>query len=111
MTQINLRLTAYEKAQLRVNAASAGLSVSEYIRKTAVYGVAPSPVIVDMKELTRCNFELRKQGVNLNQLMRTLNTYGITALDPIAVAALLDRVNDAVDATTKIIRDVRAQFK
>lgn len=111
ITQLNLRLTLYEKNRLRINAASAGCSVSEYIRQTAVYAKAPSPIVVDMEELARCNFELRKQGVNLNQLMRVINTYGVGSVDPIAVGRLLQRVDAAVKDATEIIVGVRNQFK
>ena len=109
MTQINVRLTAYEHNRLRILAASAGLSMSEYIRQTAVYGKPPSPIEIDLDELV--HFELRKQGANLNQLMHFLNTYGGVAYDAEQVRRLLDRMLGTADEASVIIQKVRSQFK
>ena len=111
MTQINVRLTAYERNRLRILAANAGLSMSEYIRQTAIYSKPPSPVEIDLDELVRFNFELRKQGANLNQLMRFLNTYGGAAYNVELVRYLLDHMVDTADEAGEIIQRVRNQFK
>lgn len=111
MTQINVRLTAYERNRLRILAANAGLSMSEYVRQTAIYSKPPSPIEIDLDELVHFNFELRKQGANLNQLMRFLNTYGGAAYDAAQVHRLLDRMLDTADEANAIIQKVRNQFK
>lgn len=111
MTQINVRLTAYEHNRLRILAASAGMSMSEYIRQTAVYSKPPSPIEIDLDELVHFNFELRKQGANLNQLMHFLNTYGGVAYDAEQVRRLLDRMLGTADEASVIIQKVRSQFK
>ncbi len=110
-TQINLRLTVQEKNLLRMNAAHAGCTLSEYIRQTAVYSMPPSPIIVDMGELTRLHFELRKEGVNLNQLMRAINTYGAQEVDADAIARTIAKVDAALDETGEWIIGVRKQFE
>lgn len=109
--QIHILLTAAEKNLLRMNAAHAGCTLSEYIRQTAVYSTPPSPIIVDMGELTRLNFELRKEGVNLNQLMRAINTYGAQEVDADAIARTIAKVDAALDETGEWIIGVRKQFE
>lgn len=111
MTQINVRLTAYERNRLRILAASAGMSMSEYVRQTAIYSKPPSPIEIDLDELVHFNFELRKQGANLNQLMRFLNTYGGAAYDAAQVHRLLEQMLETADDASSIIKKVRNQFK
>ena len=110
-TQMHFLLTRYEKNRLRILAANAGLSVSEYIRQTAIYSKPPSPIEIDLDELVHFNFELRKQGANLNQLMRFLNTYGGAAYDAAQVHRLLESMLETADEANVIIQKVRNQFK
>ena len=109
--QIHILLTASEKNLLRLNAAHAGCTLSEYVRQTAVYSTPPSPIIVDMDELTRLHFELRKEGVNLNQLVRAINTYGAEEVDAEVIARTIARGDAALDEVGGWIIGVREQFK
>lgn len=109
--RFELRLTAYEKNRLRINAARAGLSIASYVRKTAVYGKEPSPVNIDLNELVRLNFELRKEGANLNQIARTLNTYGMAATDLSLLSAVMEKISLIADEAARIVVAVREQYR
>ena len=111
MTRVDLRMTVYEKNLLRLNAAHAGCTLSEYVRQTAVYSTPPSPIIVDMDEMAQLHFELRKEGVNLNQLVRAINTYGAEEVDADAIARTIAKVDAALDEVGGWIVGVREQFK
>ena len=76
-----------------------------------MYSTPPSPIIVDMDELTRLHFELRKEGVNLNQLVRAINTYGAEEVDAEVIARTIARVDAALDEVGGWIIGVREQFK
>ena len=66
--QINLRLTEAEMAGLRLDAAKAGVPVSDYVRRSAI-GQS-----VSMRSASRTDpaliTELNRIGVNVNQLAR-----------------------------------------
>lgn len=64
-----------------------------------------------MDELTRLHFELRKEGVNLNQLVRAINTYGAEEVDAEVIARTIARVDAALDEVGGWIIGVREQFK
>ena len=65
------------------------MSVSDYVRKMLIHGDC-SVVTIDTKPLKGLNFELTKQGTNLNQLMKFLNTYGVKEFDAAVVSHVLD---------------------
>lgn len=109
--RFELRLTAYEKNRLRINAARAGLSIASYVRKTAVYGKEPSPVNIDLNELVRLNFELRKEGANLNQIARALNTYGMAATNLSLLGAVMEKISLIADEAARIVAAVREQYR
>lgn len=102
------RITDSEQRLLRKKAKRAGLSVSEYVRNAAVYGDSPITVI-DTKPLVRLNWELTKQGTNLNQLMKFLNTYGEKAHDADEVSRVLDKEMDAFDKVGEALISLRRE--
>ena len=71
-TQRNLRFTLEEDQLLRVEAAKAGLSVSEYIRDLALKHRVSAPAArrADPALIS----ELNRIGVNVNQLARAVHT-------------------------------------
>lgn len=67
--QLHLRLSADESAIVRQKAQDAGLNISEYVRRAALGGTVHaqlSPTDLD---------NLRKIGINLNQVTRWANTH------------------------------------
>ncbi len=91
---ILIRVSKEERERLRRNAAKAGMSVSAYIRAVAINSPDSRVVTIDTEPLRRLRAEVHKHGVNLNQLMRFLNTYGLDVFNEKSVAPILEDERD-----------------
>ncbi|WP_108676687.1 plasmid mobilization protein [Acuticoccus yangtzensis] len=100
--QVNIRLTAAERAVLEARAHAAGTSMTDFVRQAALGGKGkgrrktPEPVPVALSESDfALRNELRRIGVNLNQIARVLNADGVVPPEALAaVAEKLDRIFD-----------------
>lgn len=79
----------------------AGLTVSEYVRSSALKE-RKSPINTDKKVIRECRVELARQGNNLNQIARKLNTSGV---DPNSVHEIRD-LHKLMEATTKLLYEI-----
>lgn len=79
-----------EKTILVSKARKAGVSVSEFIRACAIHSDDSQIRVIDVKPLRDFLFELTKQGTNLNQFMKFLNTYGVERLSARQAKKVLD---------------------
>lgn len=80
---LRLRLTTTEKQQLDMIAKDAGFTVSDLIRKTVLKQKPKSSVpSVDREILLKLLAELNREGNNLNQITRTLNTRVKSGVSP-----------------------------
>lgn len=68
--RFELRLSELEAIQLKENASMSGLTISEYIRKRAVYS---RDFIVDLSPILKLNYEISKIGININQIVKLCN--------------------------------------
>lgn len=101
--QVHLRLTKKEAALMRERANAAGLGLSAYVRRVALTGGDPMPVI-DVRELRALYAELRRCGNNANQIARMCNTYGASAAiaaDASSALAALERAADSISEAIK----------
>lgn len=87
---ILIRLTEAERSTLKQKASKADLSVSEYVRLALIYSKDATIRVIDTSPLRDALWELKKQGVNLNQLMKSLNTYGPGGFDSKEVKRILE---------------------
>ena len=87
---VRVRLTPAELEQVRARAASLGLPVAEYMRRTALSRALPTPIPAVNSELVK---EFAHIGRNLNQLTRHLNAVaGLMGANELArTKELLDR--------------------
>ncbi len=76
---ILIRVTDKEREIIKRKAARLGMTVSEYERTTLIHSDNLNITMIDVGPIEKIATELHKQGVNLNQLMKFLNTYGIDA--------------------------------
>ena len=90
-TAILIRLTEQERKVLKRKAAEIGMSVSDYVRTLAIHSDDASIRVIDTEPLKKAAHELAKQGTNLNQFMKFLNTYGINVFDAEDAKRVLDR--------------------
>ena len=81
---LRVMLTAPEKKAIEQRAAALGISVSELVRRSAIYGKIES-FNFDIAEVEKLHHELLKEGTNLNQLMYFVNAQGLPAYNEKAV--------------------------
>lgn len=81
-TAVLIRLSEREKRTLKRKAANYGMTVSDYARTLLINSDDATIKVIDTEPLKKAAHELAKQGTNLNQFMKFLNTYGAGALDP-----------------------------
>lgn len=103
-TQINLRLSESEAKAIRNRAQASGLSLSAYMRRCALSGNAPSPVL-DARELKPLYTELRRCGNNVNQIARALNARGVGGASSAEVSKALTALEGAADAVAKVLSE------
>lgn len=75
--RINVRFAAHERAEVERQAAEAGVSMSEFLRMTALRsGMRASRASQPSFHIDAELFhELRRQGVNLHQIVKHLNIH------------------------------------
>jgi replication initiation and membrane attachment protein DnaB len=88
--RFELRLTAKEKETLKRKAKKYGMTPSELVRHTLIHSDDLSINVIDIVPLRKMAFEIHKHGVNLNQLMKFLNTYGLDAFNENRVIPILE---------------------
>ena len=88
---ILVRVSEEERNVLKQRAARAGVSVSDLVRLALVYSDRLTVRTIDISPLRNLYFELTKQGTNLNQYVKFLNTYGGDAYNRSAAKQLIER--------------------
>lgn len=78
--QIKFYATEKERESIRRNAKRARMKMGEYARAVLTSDDV-SIKVIDTQPLKKAAHELAKQGTNLNQFMKFLNTYGIKVFD------------------------------
>ena len=94
--QVKVYVTEKERKELKSRALKCGMRVSDYVRYALIYSNDLTVVTIDLSKLDRAYKELYRQGVNLNQLARALNTYGADACSREAVESVLEKQCDAI---------------
>lgn len=89
-SRFELRLSTREKEILRRKAKKVGLTVSDFVRSSLIHSDNLTINVIDTSVLSKTLFELHKHGVNLNQLMKFCNTYGLDAFNENHVIPTLD---------------------
>lgn len=102
-----IRLTDEELERLQKNAASQGCTMSEIIRRTAIYGQKLSPVTLDMEPIKKMLYEMQMQGNNLNQLAREANTYGISKSLAESIEEEISKSKKTRQRLNQLIRDIK----
>lgn len=106
---ILLRLSSKEHAMLKRKAAKMGMSVCGYVRFAAVESDNLKVVTIDTAPLEKLQYELTKQGVNLNQFMKFLNTYGIDAYNAKEAQQVLNREGAAFLKVMDALADLKKE--
>ena len=91
-----MRRKWHEKEVLKERAAKAGVSVSDLVRLALVYSDRLTIQTIDISPLRDLCYELTKQGTNLNQFMKFLNTYGGDAYNRLAAKQLIEKIGGMI---------------
>lgn len=84
-------MTDCEKKTLKRKAAKYEMTVSEYARTLLIHSDDVTIKVIDTEPLKKAAHELAKQGTNLNQFMKFLNTYGVKVFDPDEAKRVLEK--------------------
>ena len=90
-TAVLIRLSEREKRTLKRKAANYGMTVSDYARTLLINSDDATIKVIDTEPLKKAAHELAKQGTNLNQFMKFLNTYGVKVFDPAEAKRVLEK--------------------
>lgn len=93
--QIKVYVTEREREELRRKARKCGIRVSDLVRDALIYSDDLKIVVIDFKRLHRAWLEVHRQGVNLNQIARALNSRGAEGYDRRALDRALELQRDA----------------
>lgn len=93
---ILVRVSEEERNVLKQRAANAGVSVSDLVRLALVYSDRLTIQTIDISPLRDLCYELTKQGTNLNQFMKFLNTYGGGAYNKVAAKQLIEKIGGMI---------------
>lgn len=91
---LKVRVTDKEREIIKRKAARLGMTVSEYVRTALIHSDNLNVTMIDVEPVEKIATELHKQGVNLNQLMKFLNTYGVDAYNTEETFRVLTREGD-----------------
>jgi len=101
ISDIHIRISEKELQLIDGLADSAGLTRSEYLRRTALKERITT-INTDKKVIRECRVELSRQGNNLNQIARVLNTYGAAPDSVMQIGSLLDKIEKIADMLFEI---------
>lgn len=90
-TAVLIRLSEREKRTLKRKAANYCMTVSDYARTLLINSDDATIKVIDTEPLKKAAHELAKQGTNLNQFMKFLNTYGVKVFDPEEAKRVLEK--------------------
>ena len=90
-TAVLIRLSEREKRTLKRKAANYSMTVSDYARTLLINSDDATIKVIDTEPLKKAAHELAKQGTNLNQFMKFLNTYGVKVFDPGEAKRVLEK--------------------
>ena len=87
---LKVRVTNKERQILKRRAKKVGLTVSDFVRSSLIHSDNLSINVIDTEPIRKMVFEIHKHGVNLNQLMKFCNTYGLDAFNESQVIPVLE---------------------
>lgn len=106
---ILIRMTEKERKAIKQKAQRAGMTVSAFVRSSLLHSNTGTIRVIDTKPLKEALWELKKQGVNLNQFMRFLNTYGPNGFDKKEAERMMEKEADAFWQVLNALSVLRAE--
>lgn len=107
LSRLNVRLSPEEHAAIARRASGAGLTVSGYMRRSALLDTDRPIIRTDAEQLQALYRNLRKAGGNLNQIARELNTHHRPAELQAEMLIAFRSISRASDEVSAFISDAR----
>lgn len=108
---LKVRVTDKERRILKRKAKKVGLTVSDFVRSSLIHSDNLTINVIDTSVLGKTLFELHKHGVNLNQLMKFCNTYGLDAFNESHVIPILDNERDVFAKTQAALSSIAEEAR
>ena len=107
--RIEVRVTRREMDRIRSKARRSAMTVSSYVRHSALGDREAPSIEVDAVALREAHVNLKRAGSNINQIARALNTYGAGGTHTAAIDSALSSVAAAADAVAEVLSLVRGR--
>lgn len=107
--RVEVRMTECEKEILKRKAHKNGMTVSEYARKLLANSDDETIRVIDTGPLRMAAHELAKQGANLNQFMRFLNSKGTRAFNQDEAKVVLEKEVSAFSEIMEALAALRME--
>lgn len=108
---LKVRVTNKERRILKRKAKKVGLTVSDFVRSSLIHSDNLTINVIDTSVLSKTLFELHKHGVNLNQLMKFCNTYGLDAFNENHVIPTLENERDVFAKTQAALSSIAEEAR
>ena len=96
---------------LKHKAEKAGMSVSNFVRGALIHSDNLTINVIDTSVLAKTLFELHKHGVNLNQLMKFCNTYGLEAFNESNVIPVMKSEQEVFAMTQAALSSIEEEAR
>lgn len=106
-TWLSLRVSEEELATVKEKASFAKLTLSEYVRLKCTQDESRPTIIVDCNLLANLLVQIKREGNNLNQLTRYVNTRGLDSPIQQPLSAALISVEETAQLLTDFLVDSR----
>ncbi|MEW4402886.1 hypothetical protein AB1I62_03955 [Enterococcus sp. AN402] len=108
---LNIRVSEKEKMILQQKAKKACVGVSKFVRATCVYSDDSQIKMIDVEPLRRFIWELTKQGTNLNQFMKFINTYKEKGFNPTEAEIVLKQTRLLLEQARKLLFNLQKELE
>ena len=108
--RVFIRMTPREKRRLKRRAERYHMTASEFARALLVHSEDGFVRIVDVEPLRQALHELAKQGTNLNQLIKFLNTNGADSYDSYRTRRALTKEIETFEQVANALAALRKEM-
>lgn len=107
---INVRMTDGERAAIVARSSSFGIPPSTFMREAAL-NIGEKPVkVADETTLRQILVEMKRQGNNLNQAMRSINAYGVDRQTATQLAIAVQSISKTVSELSTLLSKAKERL-
>lgn len=107
---INVRMTDGERAAIVARSSSFDMPPSTFMREAAL-NIGQEPVkVADETTLRQILVEMKRQGNNLNQAMRSVNAYGIDQQAAIQLANTIQLISNTASELSTLLSQAKERL-